>query len=382
MKMFLYSHGGSGNHGCEAIVRGTAAIFSQIPLKLYSSNSGQDQKYSVDQIAEVEDARKSLSRRNPKRIAASLLIRILNNDNYAIKLSIEHMLNNYGKGDIGLSIGGDNYCYPGFEEFGKINRMIRRTGVRTILWGCSVEPDMINDIMKEDLLGYQLIVARESITWNAMKKIGAKTILFPDPAFYLIPKKREIPFNEGDKIVGINISPHIMRCENEQGMAYENYRELIRYILRKTDYKIMLIPHVVWKRNDDRLVNRKLYDDFGQNSRIAMIDDCGCEELKYVISRCSLFVGARTHATIAAYSSGVPTLVVGYSVKARGIARDLFGTAEHYVLPVQNLHQPDELSEAFRWLHTNSKTIRENLKERLSSYIVEPDIIRKQILVL
>lgn len=382
MKMFLYSHGGSGNHGCEAIVRGTAAIFSQIPLKLYSSNSGQDQKYSVDQIAEVEDARKSLSRRNPKRIAASLLIRILNNDNYAIKLSIEHMLNNYGKGDIGLSIGGDNYCYPGFEEFGKINRMIRRTGVRTILWGCSVEPDMINDIMKEDLLGYQLIVARESITWNAMKKIGAKTILFPDPAFYLIPKKREIPFNEGDKIVGINISPHIMRCENEQGMAYENYRELIRYILRKTDYKIMLIPHVVWKRNDDRLVNRKLYDDFGQNSRIAMIDDCGCEELKYVISRCSLFVGARTHATIAAYSSGVPTLVVGYSVKARGIARDLFGTAEHYVLPVQNLHQPDELSEAFRWLHTNSKTIRENLKERLSSYIVEPDIIRKQILEL
>ena len=382
MKMFLYSHGGSGNHGCEAIVRGTATLFSQMPLKLYSNNSGQDQKYSVDQIAEVEDARKSLSRRNPKRVAASLLIRILNNDNYAIKLSIEHMLNNYGKGDIGLSIGGDNYCYSGFEEFGKINRMIRRTGVRTILWGCSVEPDMINDIMKEDLLGYQLIVARESITWNAMKRIGVRTVLFPDPAFYLMPKKRKIPFNEDDKIVGINISPYIMQCENEQGIAYENYRELIRYILSKTDYKVMLIPHVVWKGNDDRLVNRKLYDDFGQNSRIAMIDDCGCEELKYVISRCSLFVGARTHATIAAYSSGVPTLVVGYSVKARGITGDLFGTAEHYVLPVQNLHQPDELSEAFQWLDTNSKTIRENLEERLSSYIVEPDIIRKQILEL
>ena len=198
----------------------------------------------------------------------------------------------------------------------------------------------------------------------------------------LFGKKRKIPFNEDDKIVGINISPYIMQCENEQGIAYENYRELIRYILSKTDYKVMLIPHVVWKGNDDRLVNRKLYDDFGQNSRIAMIDDCGCEELKYVISRCSLFVGARTHATIAAYSSGVPTLVVGYSVKARGIAGDLFGTAEHYVLPVQNLHQPDELSEAFQWLDTNSKTIRENLEERLSSYIVEPDIIRKQILEL
>lgn len=380
MKMFLYSHGGSGNHGCEAIVRGTAAIFDQMPLILYSNNKDQDKKYGINQIVEVEKARKSAARGNPKRVAASLAIRILHNDTYATKLSIEHMLNNYGRGDIGLSIGGDNYCYPGFEEFGKINRMIRCTGVKTILWGCSVEPDMINETMKEDLLGYQLIVARESITWKALQQIGAKTVLFPDPAFYLKPQKREMPFSEDDQIVGINISPHIMCCENEQGMAYENYRELIRYILKETDYKIMLIPHVVWKSNDDRMVNQKLYDDFGQNPRITMIDDCGCEELKYVISRCSLFVGARTHATIAAYSSGVPTFVVGYSVKARGIARDLFGSEEHYVLPVQDLYRPDELSEAFQWLDANSKTIRESLKERLSSYIQDPAIIRNQVL--
>ena len=38
-----------------------------------------------------------------------------------------------------------------------------------------------------------------------------------------------------------------------------------------------------------------------------------------------------------AYSSCVPTLVVGYSVKARGIARDIFGTEDRYVLPVQSL---------------------------------------------
>ncbi len=53
----------------------------------------------------------------------------------------------------------------------------------------------------------------------------------------------------------------------------------------------------------------------------------------------------RTHATIAAYSTGVPTLVVGYSVKARGIARDLFGTEDGYVLPVQQLKESDELTK-------------------------------------
>lgn len=382
MNIFLYSHGGSGNHGCEAIVRGTASIFEQIPLKLYSNNKKQDEKYEVDQIVELEDSRKSFSRRNPKRIVASLMIRIFNNDHYATKLSIEHMLNSHGRGDIGLSIGGDNYCYPGFEEFGKINAMIRHRGIRTVLWGCSVEPDMINDTMKDDLLGYELIVARESITWQALKSIGAKTVLFPDPAFYLTPEKREIPFKKGEKIVGINISPHIMRCESEKGLAYENYRELIRYILRETDYKIMMIPHVVWEENDDRLVNQMLYDEFGQDPRIALIEDSSCRGLKYAISRCSLFIGARTHATIAAYSTGVPTLVVGYSVKAKGIAKDLFGTEEHYVLPVQNLHYTRELIEAFQWLDVNREDIRRHLECKLPSYIVNPEIIKKKILDL
>ena len=51
-----------------------------------------------------------------------------------------------------------------------------------------------------------------------------------------------------------------------------------------------------------------------------MIQDDNCMVIKGYISRCELFIGARTHATIAAYSTGVPTLVLGYSVKARGIA--------------------------------------------------------------
>jgi polysaccharide pyruvyl transferase WcaK-like protein len=42
-------------------------------------------------------------------------------------------------------------------------------------------------------------------------------------------------------------------------------------------------------------------------------------ELKWVISRLDWFAGARMHATIGAFSSGVPTLGLGYSDKARGV---------------------------------------------------------------
>ena len=91
-------------------------------------------------------------------------------------------------------------------------------------------------------------------------------------------------------------------------------------------------------------------------------------ELKGYIAACDLFIGARTHATIAAYSSHVPTLVVGYSVKARGIAQDLFGTFENYVLPVQELEEKEDLSKAFRWLEQNQTQIHDHLIHTMPDY--------------
>ena len=99
-----------------------------------------------------------------------------------------------------------------------------------------------------------------------------------------------------------------------------------------------------------------------------MITNGNAAQLKGYIARCRFFIGARTHATIAAYSTCVPTLVVGYSVKSRGIAIDLFGTEENYVLPVQNLKQENEFCNAFDWLTKNEKIIRTHLETIMPAY--------------
>lgn len=99
-----------------------------------------------------------------------------------------------------------------------------------------------------------------------------------------------------------------------------------------------------------------------------MVKDCGCEELKGYISRCRFFVGARTHATIAAYSTAVPTLVVGYSTKAKGIAKDLFGNWNDYVLPVQDIRTIDELTKRFWWIYEHEEKIREHLQNIMPEY--------------
>ena len=99
-----------------------------------------------------------------------------------------------------------------------------------------------------------------------------------------------------------------------------------------------------------------------------LFPDMPCQKLKYIISQCRAFIGARTHATIAAYSSCVPTLVVGYSVKARGIAKDLFGTEKHYVLPVQMLENPEELIRAYNWMMDREQKIKNRLEEIMPEY--------------
>ena len=92
------------------------------------------------------------------------------------------------------------------------------------------------------------------------------------------------------------------------------------------------------------------------------------EKLKGYISKCSFFVGARTHSTIAAYSSNIPTLVIGYSVKSKGIAKDLFGTYKGYVLPVQKLASENSLVDAYMRImkmRSLKDFFREYIRQRL-----------------
>lgn len=372
MRILLYGNGGSGNHGCEAIVRGTTALLGEEQsYTIYSTAVEEDQTYGLGDLAEIIPARRSPSR-DLRFLRAYLDMKLkkdyLEMDGLAYWPGI---LRARGQIDMALSVGGDNYCYDGTEIYGWLNRAYRKAGIPTVLWGCSVEPASIQGELAKDLGHYCMVAARESITYTAVKEVQEHAILSPDPAFFMAGQSCELDrrLMEGT-VIGVNASPHILKCETEQGAAYENYKRLIQYILKETDAAVALIPHVVWGSNDDRTVLRQLWEDLGRDPRLVLVEDHTAPELKYIISRCSFFVGARTHATIAAYSTGVPTLAVGYSVKARGIARDLFGTEEGYVLPVQGLSQPDQLTSAFRPLYDKRETIHRQLQERLPDYLV------------
>ena len=380
-RLLMYMHAGSGNHGCEAIVNSVCHMVKE-KVTLLSYYGEEDEKYSLRDLCDIVSER----RFEEHKLAHVLYYgyRKLSGDQESF---IRYRYGDIMKGKtapLAISIGGDNYCYDNMlSDLRLANSAFNRKGVRTVLLGCSIEPELLKreDIVA-DLMRYHTIIARESITYEALKDMvkeqaggidgrnGMPQILcYPDPAFTL--QKRELPLPEGfaeGNTVGINVSPMIQDNEKESGITMECYEALIQYIIENTGFQIALIPHVVWARNDDRKPIHTLYEKFKDTGRVVEIGDGTCEELKGYISRCRLFVGARTHATIAAYSSCVPTLVVGYSVKARGIARDLFGQEEHYVLPVQSLRNRDDLVKEFQWLSSREKEIREKLEKKMPDY--------------
>ena len=386
-RLIMYMHAGSGNHGCEAIVNSICRMIKE-QVTLVSYFGEEDQKYSLPELCEIRGER----RFEEHRLAHVLYYgyRKLTGDGESF---IRYRYGDVFKGrtaPLAISIGGDNYCYDNMlSDLRLVNSAFNKNGTKTVLLGCSIEPELLlREEIVRDLMKYHTIIARESITREALvemvekqERMGGQNsedeesekfpriLCFPDPAFTLPKKERPLPegFVPGNT-VGINVSPMIQEKEGRAGITMESYRTLISHLITCTDMQIALIPHVVWERNDDRKPIHALYEEFKDTGRVVELSDGSCEELKGDIGRCRFFVGARTHATIAAYSSGVPTLVVGYSVKARGIARDLFGTEENYVLPVQSLKEPEDLVKGFLWLSSHEKEIKEHLMRIMPDY--------------
>ena len=376
--IILYMHAGSGNHGCEAIANTTVKMIAEqrertgaeedLPLIIVTNSCAEDRKYSLG-VLEKKGLCTIVEERHIDRKFVDHVIyylwRLITRDKqsflrYRYKDAFAEFTRvagkiKKGKGvkPLAISIGGDNYCYESLvPDLILAHKVFIKKGFETILWGCSIEPSSLKDKkLVKDLMAYDTIYARESITYDALVKAGydeSRLILEKDPAFKLDTAK--VPGINGflpGNTVGINLSPMVQALEKTPGITMKNYNNFIEFILRNTHQNVALIPHVVWKNNDDRKILKELYEIHKYTGRVVLLNDMPAEKLKGYISKCSFFVGARTHSTIAAYSSNVPTLVIGYSVKSKGIAKDLFGTYKDYVLPVQKLASENALVDAY-----------------------------------
>lgn len=380
MKYAFYSHGGSQNHGCEAIVKTLSSMIKKEKpesyIKLYTFKKDEDERAGFPLIDEIEEFDYSVA---PKNTSLSDKIKIALYSRQSQKKADEFYFSipcrnpSLKKNDIYISVGGDNYCYGDGHVAKAMNNTLRAMGKKTVLWGCSVGEDDLSPDKIEDLKGFDLIVARETFTYDALIKNGIdkNTVFYPDSAFLLpVDEKINEAFEVKEHTIGINISNFVYpRNCDENHPAKKAVFSLIRYILDETDLNILLIPHVVRSIGTDYRKLEEIYNHFNCDRIKLVSSEYTASQYKSIISRCEAFIGARTHATIAAYSTCVPTLVIGYSIKSKGIAKDIFGTYDGYVFPVEELSDGERFIEIFKEFYAKNSEIRKYLQNFMPDYI-------------
>lgn len=375
MKILMYGHAGSKNHGCEAIVRSTMKILGDHSYYLQSNHWQEDVDFGIDQLVKpVFLNAKEVKRTSPTGLLLRARARLNRTYDYDDLVSAHKYQKALIKNAVALSIGGDNYCYGGIiQEMREPLRLFLKKDIPAVLWGCSVGRELLYEETVRDLKSYSLITARESETVEILREAGVtdNVVFCSDPAFTLDRQEVDLgtDFFEDGNVIGLNVSDFMQNYNAYPDATVLNFKNLIDYILKETDCKIAMIPHVRHEGNDDLIPSNLLAGMFESDRIYVVKDQLNCMQLKYLISKCKLFVGCRTHSTIAAYSTCVPTLVVGYSVKARGICKDLFGTTDDLLVDVRNFAGDRDLVKCFQAFCEKAPDLKKHLTGFMPEYI-------------
>ena len=178
------------------------------------------------------------------------------------------------------------------------------------------------------------VISRDQASADYVKTFSDKKVYVTTDLAFALPYRKQNRLS--DKIcVGLNISSLLLSNKTESTQRnFEIKTDYDQYVLNVLDflknhadtYKTFVIPHV---GKDGGMQFKAEYPE------IQFID--AFEDpiaAKSFISAMDVFIGARMHATIAAYSSGVATIPVAYSRKFKG----LYDVLSHrFVVDLQSL---------------------------------------------
>jgi colanic acid/amylovoran biosynthesis protein len=182
------------------------------------------------------------------------------------------------------------------------------------------------------------LFVRDGLTFDYLRKQshGDRLELVTDLAFALPFDRNSVSIDRALVNVGVNVSGLLFNGGYDRSnqfrlqMDYQRFvREVIDMFCRIPDVKVHLVPHVIsdlYEIEDDFRVCRLLCEEFPGCQLAPRFT--GPTEAKSYISNLDFFTGARMHAAIAAFSSGVPVVPFAYSRKFSG----LFGSLNYEIL--------------------------------------------------
>lgn len=393
MKFYLAGQSNFGNRGCEALVRSIVGLVRHkyqdahffCPSSAPSLDEAQWKSASQQGVifTSVPEFPKSLQwwARGCRVLPA------LENLTRPQLASYDNCSQDISSSNAMIFTGGDNlsldYGVASLYHWANFAEKSIEMGVPAILWGASVGPftakPAVERVMVNHLKRYAAITVRESATYEYLQEIGVSGVTqVADPAFTMLPEAfdvTDLTFGNNSNILGLNVSPLVRGYRKDEASRAQLDRDVIDFIrdvVTKTDMSVLLVPHV--DPLDGSLVNsdssymQGLLSQLSQHSdRVKLAPrNLNAAQLKYLISNCRLFIGARTHATIGAFSTHVPTISIAYSVKAKGINKDLFGDTR-FVLDTP-LVTRDTLHDSLNLLIQEEVSIKTLLQDKMSVF--------------
>ena len=291
---------------------------------------------------------------------------------------------------VGIMTGGDvlslDYSMGSLVKYVGQAETLMRAGRPMWLWAASIgpftgQPDVERWVVRH-LDRYEDISVRESSSLEYLRALGLpRARLVADPAFALVPEAFDadalLPPERDGGVLGFNTSPLIhaineRRAAGSGAAAEKAIADFLGDVVRRTRLGVVLVPHVDavdgGTYNSDFVYLQGLLARMNlPSSRVRLaLRTLNAPRIKHLLAQCSYFIGARTHATIGALSQGVPTCSLGYSVKARGLNRDLFGS-ERYLLDTKSITR-DALWQALQRLIDDEGDIRSLLLARMPEW--------------
>lgn len=361
--VYFAGHDSFGNRGCEALIRSNVKTlrrhFPQASFLVPSNNLARDAAQWPEGAAE-QGVRFVPSEPIPASLRwwsrTRRVIKPVSALRPRLPISAQ-TCQHIASSDVLIMTGGDiislDYGLESLYFWMSLCEQAMDAGVKTMLWGASVGPFSADPALERRMIGFlkrfDLITVRETVSHGYLHSHGIPSELVADAAFCLDPEpcRRELvlPVLDGPgPLLGFNVSPVIEKFRRGPEAKQKLFSEVVDFIesvVRRHGHRVLLVPHVdpfdqQGAYNSDSLylarVLRALRGrDIGPQQLDLLPGDLNAAELKSFISVCDYFIGGRTHATLAALSSSVPTVSIAYSIKARGINRDLFGH-EDFVL--------------------------------------------------
>jgi len=217
----------------------------------------------------------------------------------------------------------DIYGKNRFYSWTRIKRLVEALKIPLVLAPQTYGPfqnDRLRDFAVKIINNASFVIARDQLSADYIHQYSKKEICVTTDMAFSLPCRKNILESSGLKI-GINVSDLLMKNKTEGTEInfalktdYDQYIDEILFELTSHHaYEIHLIPHVTCDVNPCRYFHEKypatiLHEPFKTPI-----------EAKECIATMDVFIGARMHATIGAFSAGAAVIPTAYSRKFSGI---------------------------------------------------------------